>query len=78
MTGKPDAATRLLSGTCENCWRDRDDLFFHEQDEAFYCVDVLRCEARFEVRDARGDFDDWLPSDKSAAHVTSPTERRTT
>jgi len=38
-----------FSGTCAYCGRDRDDLFYHRQDDAFYCADVFRCEARREI-----------------------------
>lgn len=41
------------SGVCERCRRERDDLFFHAQDEAYYCADVFRCEARYEIQAAR-------------------------
>ena len=61
-----------MSGTCDNCHRQRDDLFFHEQDEAFYCLDVFACQARYYVREERGDFDGWPDSEKSGAHVIPP------
>lgn len=37
------------SGTCAYCERERDDLFWHPHDRAFYCADVFRCEARWEI-----------------------------
>jgi hypothetical protein len=40
-------------GVCANCGRERDDLFWHRGDEVFYCADVLRCEARLEILEAR-------------------------
>lgn len=38
------------SGICARCLRDRDDLFYHQQDEAFYCADIARCEARYYIQ----------------------------
>lgn len=37
------------SGRCFNCGRERDDLFYHAQDDAYYCCDVFRCEARVQI-----------------------------
>jgi len=37
------------TGTCANCGRKADDLFWHEQDDALYCTDVFECEGRFEA-----------------------------
>jgi hypothetical protein len=37
------------SGTCAYCERERDDLFWHAQDETYYCADVFRCEARVQI-----------------------------
>lgn len=37
------------SGMCARCGRDRDDLFWHRFDRAFYCADIFRCEARHEI-----------------------------
>jgi len=41
------------SGTCARCLRERDDLFWHAQDEEFYCADVFRCEYRYYIQGER-------------------------
>lgn len=41
------------SGVCGNCGRERDDLFWHADDEEMYCADVFRCEARLEIANQR-------------------------
>lgn len=41
------------SGTCAYCGRDRDDLFWHRMDKAYYCADVFRCEVRADVLSER-------------------------
>jgi hypothetical protein len=45
------------SGICARCGRDRDDLFWHRQDRTYYCADVFRCEAQFEILAER-----WIAS----------------
>lgn len=47
------------AGNCDNCGRERDDLFWHEDAEAFYCADVFRCEARKEIIEDRN-YQFWL------------------
>lgn len=42
-----------FSGMCSRCLRDRDDLFWHGGDRTYYCADVLRCEARYEIQAQR-------------------------
>lgn len=34
------------SGTCAYCGRERDDLFWHADDRAFYCAYTIECEYR--------------------------------
>ena len=46
----PPSPVYPYSGVCANCRRERTDLFWHRFDEAFYCADVLRCEARLQVQ----------------------------
>lgn len=41
--------TYPLSGVCDRCLRDRDDLFQHP-DGKRYCADVFVCEARYYVQ----------------------------
>lgn len=41
------------SGTCAWCQRERDDLFWHAQDQKLYCADVFRCEARYIIQGER-------------------------
>lgn len=41
------------SGCCARCLRDRDDLFWHNEDRKFYCADILRCEARYIIQGER-------------------------
>jgi hypothetical protein len=41
------------SGTCGYCGRDRDDLFWHAEDETYYCAHVWRCEQRRYVLERR-------------------------
>ena len=60
-----------MSHECGNCHRERDDVFWHAADQAWYCEDVWRCEMRFCTRNARGDFDHgWQDAEKSGAHVS--------
>jgi hypothetical protein len=49
----PPATKWPHSGRCANCERERDDLFWHEQDAVYYCGDVTRCELRRGIIDAR-------------------------
>ena len=41
------------SGTCARCLRERDDLFWHEQERTYYCVDIFRCEHRYYAQGKR-------------------------
>ncbi len=56
------------SGDCDNCGRPRDDLFYHRQDDAFYCCDVFRCEARAEIIATKKHLEIW----KTAMTERSP------
>lgn len=49
-TDKPSAAIYPRSGRCANCCRERDDLFWHEEDQVLYCADTFRCEARYAIQ----------------------------
>jgi hypothetical protein len=42
-----------IQGVCARCLRERDDLFWHDEDQATYCADVFRCEARYEMQGDR-------------------------
>lgn len=53
-----------FSGTCERCGRERDDLFYHRFDHAYYCADVFRCEARFEILANR-----WMREEATRANA---------
>jgi len=53
MTIIPPTSIYPHSGTCGYCGRDRDDLFWHAQDQTFYCDDVFKCEARREILERR-------------------------
>lgn len=41
------------SGTCARCLRERDDLFWHEQERTYYCVNVFACEQRYYIQGER-------------------------
>jgi len=40
---------------CENCRRERlrRDVFWHHEDEAWYCQDVFACECRYYIQGER-------------------------
>lgn len=46
---------------CAHCQRERlwRDIFWHSEDQVFYCANTFACEARHEVLWERGELDDW-------------------
>lgn len=57
MSAERSTPTYPLVGVCDNCLRERVDLFQHP-DGNRYCADVVACEHRYyiqEYREARGE-----------------------